>query len=269
MSCDCGKCREHYRTLGIAYGIPSEVEIEEAYREGVKEWNPSLYENYASLRAGAEEHFKQIQIAYRELNEHNRIAVESPPETLPLEIIPADSFPPETLPPEIIPADSFPPETLPVESIFKIPEDKPTISFGGAPGCLVASQFTTEVEEIVARYLGKTDTALAIIDLDGARSYASYSHFLLLAARGIMMRDARDIVSLLWYKDLGEVNLIDKRKSGKLSFSQMLLGSQHNYSLEIFRNDGNHYFSITNQVDDNVKIVIYNFLWQQKTQVGP
>jgi hypothetical protein len=259
MSCDCGKCREHYRTLGIAYGIPSEVEIEEAYREGIKQWHPDLYENYASLRADAEEHSKQIQIAYRELKEHNTIVVESPEE-----VISADSFPPE-----ILPADSFPPESIPEESIHEIPEARPSISFGGAPGCLVAPQFTTEIEEIITSHLGKIDTALAIVDLDGARSYARYSHFFLLAARGIMVRDARNIVSLLWYKDLGEVNLIDIRKSGKLSLSQILLGSQHNYSLEIFRSNGTHFFSITNQVDDNVKIIIYNFLLQQKTQVRP
>jgi hypothetical protein len=71
MSCDCAQCRQHYRTLGIAYGIPSESEVEEAYHESVKQWHPDLYENYASLRADAEEHFKQIQVAYRELKEHN------------------------------------------------------------------------------------------------------------------------------------------------------------------------------------------------------
>jgi len=259
MSCDCGKCREHYRTLGIAYGIPSEVEIEEAYREGIKQWHPDLYENYASLKADAEEHSKQIQIAYRELKQHNGTSAESPEE-----VISADSFPPE-----ILPADSFPPGSIPEESIVEIPEARPSISFGGAPGCLVAQQFTTEIEEIISSHLGKIDTALAIVDLDGARSYASYSHFILLASRGIMVRDARNIVSLLWYKDLGEVNLIDIRKSGKLSLSQILLGSQHNYSLEIFRSNGTHFFSITNQVDDNVKIIIYNFLLQQKTQIRP
>jgi len=87
------------------------------------------------------------------------------------------------------------------------------------------------------------------------------------------MRDARGIVSLLWYKDLGEVNLIDKRRNGKLGLSQRLIetisGSQHNYSFQIYRSDRALFFSITNQVDDNVKIVIYNFLLQQKTQVHP
>jgi curved DNA-binding protein CbpA len=251
MSCECGQCRQHYRTLGIAYGVPSESEIEEAYRESIKQWHPDLYENYASLRADAEEHFKQIQIAYRELKEHNAVAADSP-------------------------AESVPAESILVESAFVRPhdvEEMPALSFGGAPGCLVAQQFTTEIKEIVASHLGKIDTALAIVDLDGARSYASYDHFFLLATRGIMVRDARNIVSLLWYKDLGEVNLIDKRKSGILGLSQLLneiiSGSQHNYSLQIYRSDGNRFFSITNQVDDNVKIVIYKFLLQQKTQVHP
>jgi DnaJ-class molecular chaperone len=81
MSCECAQCRQHYRTLGIAFGIPEESAIEEAYREAVKQWHPDLYENYASLRADAEEHFKQIQIAFRELKEHNAAVAESPVES--------------------------------------------------------------------------------------------------------------------------------------------------------------------------------------------
>jgi hypothetical protein len=250
MSCDCAQCRQHYKTLGFMFGVPSESEIEEAYREGVKQWHPDLYENYASLRADAEEHFKQLQVAWRELREHSGVSEESPAASSPAAGVP-DAF----VSPRAV-------------------EQRPAISFGGAPGCLVASQFTVEIEEIIARHLGKSDTALAIVDLDGARSHAAgYSHFFLLAARGIMVRDARGIVSLLWYKDLGEVNLIDKRKNGRIGFSQRLLdtisGSQHNYSLQIHRSDRSHFLSITNQVDDNVKIVIYNFLLQQKTQVHP
>jgi hypothetical protein len=191
MSCECAQCRQHYKTLGFMFGVPSESEIEEAYREGVKQWHPDLYENYASLRADAEEHFKQLQVAWRELREHSGVSEESP-------------------------TISSPAAGVPVESAFvgtRAVEQRPAISFGGAPGCLVASQFTVEIEEIIARHLGKSDTALAIVDLSGARSHAAgYSHFFLLATRGIMVRDARGIVSLLWYKDLGEVNLIDKRK---------------------------------------------------------
>jgi hypothetical protein len=242
MSCECAQCRQNYRTLGVAYGIPTEAEIQEAYREAIKQWHPDLFENYAGLRADAEEHFKQIQIAYRELKEHNATPEESPEESA---------------------------EELPAESVLEKPEAGPSISFGGAPGCLVAPQFTAEVEEIIARCLGKIDTALAIIDLDGARSrVATYAHFLLLTTRGIMVRDSRGIVSLLWYKDLGEVNLIDKHKDGKLSLSQRLIemisASQSDYSLKIYRSDGTHFFSMTDQVDDSVKKVIYNILLQHR-----
>jgi hypothetical protein len=240
MSCDCAKCRQHYKTLGIAFGIPEESAIEEAYREGVKQWHPDLYENFASLRADAEEHFKQIQIAYRELKEHNTVSAESPVESASVKSEDAPSF-------------------------------TPSISFDDAPGCLVAPHFTSEAEEAIARHLGRIDTALAIVDLSGARSQAAnYSRFLLLAARGVMVRDLRGIISLLWYKDLGEIDLIDKRKDGKLSLSQKLAekisGSHHNYSLQIYRSNGTHYFSITDQVDDSVKTVLYNFLMSQKSQ---
>ncbi len=251
MSCECAQCRQHYRTLGIAYGVPSESEIEEAYREAVKLWHPDQYENYASLRADAEEHFNQIQIAYKGLNEHNATPAESPVESVAVR-----------------------PREASEESAVVQPqrEGAPSLTFDDAPGCLVAPQFTVEVEEIIARHLGKIDKALAIVDLDGARSYpASYSHFLLLATRGIMVRDARNIVSLLWYKDLGEVNLVDKRRDGKLSLSQRLLenisGSHHYYSLQLYRNDGTRFFSITDQVDDNIKTIIYDFLLIRKSQM--
>ncbi|MGA3371691.1 MAG: J domain-containing protein [Terracidiphilus sp.] len=243
MSCECAQCRQHYRTLGIAFGIPEESAIEEAYREAVKQWHPDLYENYASLRADAEERFKQIQVAYRELKEHSGVAVETPVESI------------------VVKPDQ-PPEPPPVAT---------TISFGDAPGCLAAQQFTEEVEEIIARHLGKADRALAIVDLSGKRSHpARYSHFLLLATRGMMVRDARGLVSLLWYKDLGEVSLTDKHKGGGLGFSRRFMGgfagSQHHRSLQICRSNGSVYLSLTDQVDDNVKEVIYDFLLRQKTQ---
>jgi hypothetical protein len=127
-----------------------------------------------------------------------------------------------------------------------------------------------EVEEIIARHLGKIDTALAIVDLGGARSYpASYSHFLLLATRGIMVRDARNIVSLLWYKDLGDIHLIDKQ--GKPGMWQSLVGgssSGHSkYALEIYRNDGMLFHAISGQVEDSVKKIIYDFLLIRKSQM--
>jgi hypothetical protein len=254
MSCDCAQCKQHYRTLGIAYGIPSESEVEEAYHESVKQWHPDLYENYASLRADAEEHFKQIQIAWRELKAHSGATVETPP----------TSAPPARTPVERSPVDSVytPPRSV---------QEAPALSFDGVPGCLVASQFTEEIKQMIADHLGRLGSALAIVDLAGARLYAAgYSQFFLLATSGIMARDARNIVSVLWYKDLGEITLIDKRKQGKPGLWQKLVdgssGDKPESSLQIYRSNGTQFITIGPQVDERAKRIIYNFLLSKKDQ---
>jgi len=256
MSCDCGKCREHYRTLGIGYGIPSESDIQEAYKESAKQWHPDLYENFASLRADAEERFKQIQVAYRELKEHNSIEGEAPAQSIrtgsPAPGVRTDS----------------PAQGVREEVVREAPKETPTISFAGARGCLVGPKFTPEAEEIISRYLGKLGTPLAIVDLGG-----SFAQFILLAQLGIVVRDGRNIVSLLWYKDLGEINLIDRQRQGKLgmwqSFVGSVSGSQGKFALDICRNNGMLFYSISGQVDDGVKTVIYEFLQNRKRQTQP
>ena len=242
MSCDCARCREHYKTLGFMFGAPSEQEIEDGYREGVKQWHPDLYENYASLRADAEEHFKQIQVAYRELKEHNTVSAAA---------------------------------EVPVERIVVQPKEEaaPLISFGDAHGCLTTKQFTPQIEEMVTPHLGKLGLALAIVDLGGNRSNATYSQFLLLASRGIMMRDSRHNISVLWYTDLGEINLFDRNKGGKQSSWQKFMGGissgQPSYELQITRSNGVSFCSLSTQIDDSVKKVIYDFLLSQKPQANP
>ncbi|MGA2351772.1 MAG: DnaJ domain-containing protein [Terracidiphilus sp.] len=244
MSCDCAQCKQHYRTLGIAYGIPSEPEVEEAYREGIKQWHPDLYENYASLRADAEEHFKEIQVAYRGLKEHSGGA--------PVEALTERPVKSSTVSP------SYKPEAAPFTP------SAPSISFRGAPGCETAP-FTPEAEEVISANLGKLGAAVAIVDLARGRSRAgSYSQFLLLGSVGFMVRDSRNMVSLLWYKDLGEVRLVDKQKQSKPGLWQKLAGGQTGYLLEIYRNNGTPFFSLTDQVDDSVKKVIYDFLLSRK-----
>lgn len=248
MSCECAQCRQHYKTLGIMFGIPSESEIQEAYKEGVKQWHPDLYENYASLRADAEEHFKAIQVAFRELNEHNSVtAVEAP---VASSVVRSPSV---TVQP---------------------PEEAEAISFGGAPGCLTAKHFTPQIEEMIAPHLGKLGLAQAIVDLSGKRSTTgSFSHFFLLASRGIMMRDSRNVISVLWYTDLGEIKLIDQRRSGKpggwQKFMQGLSGAAPGYVLQINRSNGANFSTISAEVDDGVKTVIYEFLMLQKPPARP
>ena len=175
------------------FGVPSETEIQEAYKEGVKQWHPDLYENFASLRADAEEHFKQIQVAYRGLTEHNTGSVAE----------------------------------VKVEKVVVQPrrEEAPAISFGDAPGCLTEKQFTSEIKEMVAPHMGKLGLA------HGDRRYQrqTFAHRRLPAvpvagSRGIMMRDSRNMISVLWYTDMGEIKLIDQRKQGKASGWQRFVG---------------------------------------------
>lgn len=253
MSCECAQCRQHYRTLGIAFGIPEESAIEDAYREAVKQWHPDLYENFASLRADAEERFKQIQVAYRELKEHNTIGGEAPAQSIRTE---------------------SPAQNAGAEVVREKPAERPSISFGGAPGCLTAGSFSPEAEEVIARYGKKLGSAIAIVDLTGSRSQnSSYAQFFLLADLGIMVRDSHNIVSLLWYKDLGEINLVRRQEPSKPSMWQSLVGgisgSQAKCVLQIYRNNGVLFYSLAGEVDDSVKAAINDFLQLKKIQSHP
>jgi hypothetical protein len=258
MSCDCARCRQHYRMLGFTYGVPTEPEVQEAYREAVKQWHPDLYENYASLRAEAEDRFKHIQVAFRELKEHNSVGVESPAEG-----VPAGGVATGGVASQGVAAQSVPDK----------PEELPYIAFGGATGCLNARHFTPEAEAIVARHLGKLGAAVAIVDLGGVRAYdGSFSQFLLLATRGILVRDARNMMSLLWHTDLGEINLVDRGGSAKPGPWQKLvknIAGQPKTELQVYRSNGVPFLTIANQVEDGVTTAIYEFLVRQKAQAKP
>jgi hypothetical protein len=248
MSCECGQCRQHCRTLGIAYGVPSESEIEAAYQESEKQWHPDLYKDYASLRAEAEQRFELIQLAYRELKAHYQ-AGGPPAAASAAQSARTDSYTPSSE------------HALPAQSAQ--PAAAPELSFDGAPGCLTASQFDASIKEMIAGHLGSADRALALVDLGGSRShYATYSQFLLVSSRGIMVRNARNIVSLLWYKDMGEIRWIEGQKENKSGSWHKLLGNlsggQAGCQLVINRGDGTLFLSLTDQVDDSVKRTLYN-----------
>jgi hypothetical protein len=254
MSCECGQCRQHFRTLGIAYGVPSESEIEAAYNESVKQWHPDLYENYASLRAEAEERFKEIQVAYRELKEHNTAGYTPPVKSSPIQYEQTATYDPGA------PAAQAEP-----------PAAVPELSFDGAPGCLTAAQFTSEVKELIAGHLGKQEQALAIVDLGGSRArFAAFSQFLLIAGRGVIMRNSRGMISLLWYKDMGELRWVEGQSGSKSGSWNKIIGSLSGTpagcQLTIYRSDGVLFLSLTDQVEDNVKRTLHNFLLSKKPQ---
>ncbi|MGA9669399.1 MAG: J domain-containing protein [Terracidiphilus sp.] len=240
MPCACANCLQHASTLGLADKQASKAAIRKAFRAQAKLWHPDKFENDEPKRLEAEEHFKQIQVAYRELWDHHEH-----PRQLPAE-------------------EAFPSRTP--------PDNSPRISFGGAPGCFVAPDFSRLADRIIARHLAHPENAMAIVDLSGSSSKAgTFDQFMLFTRDAILVRNAQKIISLLWYYDLGEVTLVDQRKEGKLGFwqrvSERISGIEQKYALQIDRRDKSHFYTIVGQVDDSVKKVIYIFLLQMRSHV--
>ncbi len=250
MPCVCAQCLEHARALGLAGQPESKRAIRKAFRASAKLWHPDRFENDPAKRLEAEEHFKIIQAAYSRLIEH----CDHPVEPLTEEVEEARSPDPF--------ADPFAPHRQKTA-------DTPQISFGGAYGCYTEQDFPPHALEIAWRHVREPDRAVALIDLSGHGSaVGDLSRYMLLSLHGVFVRDAMNLVSLLWYDDLGELRFVDRRKHGRLGLWQRWLenmaGSEHKYTLEIYRHDGSLFYAIGDQADDSVKKVIYNFLQQKR-----
>lgn len=246
MPCACKKCLQHAWTLGLPSKPPSKTAIRKAFKAAAKLWHPDRFENEPIKRAEAEERFKKIQVAYRELWEHSEN-------------------------PELSPADTPFARASVKAAAPIIEEDLSVMSFGGAPGCFAPPYLPARAAEIIIAHLETKERVLGIVDLSGAglrtRTFAQY---ILFTSNRIFVRNHLSIVSLLWYTDLGEINLVDLGKQAKPSVWQRtvarLNGARQTLSLQIYRANGTPFFSITDQADDNVKKVIYNFLLQKKAQ---
>ena len=250
MSCACEACHHHARTLGLPDRQVTKASIRKAFRTQAKLWHPDRFENDEPKRLEAEEHFKLTQVAYRELFEHHENPIELPLEDL------AESAEVAKSAPRKAPAHRF-----------------PRISFGGAPGCFIAPDFSFLADRIIARHLPNPEDALPIVDLSGVGSKAGTFHqFILFASDRILIRNAHQIIALLWYYDLGEIGLVDQRKKGKLGLRQAIFerisGIEQKYALRISRRDGTPFSIIASQVDDSVKKVMYSFLLQMKSQAS-
>lgn len=257
MPCVCETCARHAQTLDLEQTPRSRAVLRKSYRSVARLWHPDRYERDPVMRPVAEERFKQIQVAYRELTEH----FENPIQWL---IEPAFARPRSTTPRADVPRYTAPGHTPPDAAA-----DAPPLFFGDAPGCFVAPDFSPIAERIIVMHLRDAERALAIVNLSGPASpTGSLSQFILLADEGIYMRDERGIVSLLWYSHLGQIRLVQKQRRGLSGlwqkFLERLSATEQKYQLEIWRNDGTLFHSIAGQVDDSVKKVIYNFLQQKK-----
>jgi len=70
MPCACDQCLQHSKTLGLAPSAFSHELIHKAYRDAAKLWHPDRFESAPEQLPEAEEHFKLVQVAYRELTAH-------------------------------------------------------------------------------------------------------------------------------------------------------------------------------------------------------
>jgi curved DNA-binding protein CbpA len=244
MSCICVACREHARTLGLARWPASKKAVHRAYRSAAKLWHPDRFANDEAKIHEAEERFKLLQAAYRELTEHNRD--ESAEE------VPEESGVSEHHAPEV--------EAKPNPMPGQIP-------FGSAPGCYTVSQFPPLAQAAAARHLGIFDYPVAVVDLTGD---SSFERFFLLASHGVIVKDTSGRISLLHYEDMGRMEIVNRESAGKIGLWEKIAGGltgiKPAYSLQIYRRSGAEFCSLTGQVGDAAKIAIYQYLTRKKLQ---
>src|ERR1017187_4356573 len=200
MPCVCQRCLQHAKTLGFASKPPTQAGVRKAFRAAAKLWHPDRFERMPAKRAEAEEHFKHIQVAYRELLEHCESPVELWPKRSSAQPAGSDQGPAHG-------ASASNPKST----------DGLPLSFGGAPYCFVAPDFSAYANEIIlASRLENSEKVLAFVDLSGGISRAgSQGEYILLTSYRIFVRNALNIVSFLWFTDLGEVLFVDRNKHGK------------------------------------------------------
>ncbi|MGB0063958.1 MAG: J domain-containing protein, partial [Terracidiphilus sp.] len=192
---------QHAQVLSLEQTPRSRSVLHKAYRSAAKLWHPDRYEREPAKRSEAEERFKAIQIAYRELTEH----LENPVQWLIETAFAA--------PRDVGPFNAAAYHADPDSDAPRRVHTPPPIFFGGAAGCFVSPDFSAIADHIIMEHVREPERALAIVDLTGPGSPpGSLAQFILLTDQGVFVRDIRNIVSLLWYADMGEVRLALKRR---------------------------------------------------------
>jgi hypothetical protein len=236
MTCVCKSCIHHFRILGVTHPPSSKAGLHRAYRNAAKLWHPDKFEGNLKKRVEAEERFKRIHAAYQALCEH----FENPTR-------------------EMAEAEFV----TPIRRILT-----PTIDFRGAPGCFAAPHFPEPVREAVAgARVEASDPAVGFIELSPGSP--SSSQFILLTGHRMYVRDSKGLLSVVWYSDLGDVELIDlqagKKPGAWQRIAESIGGKAPRYSLRILRLNGTLFRELTDRPDDRAKKVVYNFLRQMKS----
>ncbi|HEV2215049.1 MAG TPA: J domain-containing protein, partial [Terracidiphilus sp.] len=236
MPCACDRCREHARVLGLERQPLTRPVLRKAFLAAARQWHPDRFEQDPERRAAAEERFKLVQAAHRELLEHLKRPVR-PSHAYWSGAAQEAPAPPATTPPQ---------------------PELPHIFFGEIPGCYTGPRFPTPVLDIIATHLQDSERAHAFVDLSATPSRAGdLSHYLLLTSYRIFYRDRFGIVSLLWYVDLGEIMLTEPPADRKTPLWQRLRGRfaplqgtlKRASTLEIRRHNGAPFCTLSTEAD--------------------
>jgi hypothetical protein len=241
MPCVCAQCRQHWTTLGLEDAPASRRALHSAFRTAARHSHPDRFENTPTLRLEAEERFKQLQVAYRELAEHLPNGDESAEAEARTDAAPL------------------------VSSFGQAVAVPPILSFADAPGCFVAPHFPPRAARIAANNLGLGNYPLAMIDLAGDESF---SRFFLLATHSIVVKDVLGRISLIWLSEMGDVEMKPRFSENERSLwrrlQQKLALPGRRGAFQIYRRDGECFCSLTDEVDDEVKTVLYRYLLAKK-----
>jgi hypothetical protein len=237
MPCICKSCLEQSRVLGAGEAFTSKHALHKAYRTAAKRWHPDRFEADERKRLDAEERFKRIQSAYRQLCEHFENPVRRPREQ------------------EYV---------TPLRT-----QAPPTILFGGAPGCFTGPHFPALVREcIIATRPESSETPVGFVDMVPEK--ATISRYILLTNHRMYIRDATELLTVIWYDDLGDIRLVDRSAGKKPGLWRKLVArlssTRQKYELHIYRQNGSRFYTLGDRPDDRVKKVIYNFLLQMKSK---
>jgi DnaJ domain len=255
MPCACNRCVANSRVLGLNEIPTSRDALRHAFRTAAKACHPDRFANDPQKFREAEELFKTAQAAYRQLIVHQR---EEEPRLDPF------GAPPNARPNVHPDSPTDTPDTDPAPTPRPA---QPPINFHGALGCFVVPDFPPRAQKIFRHHLGLANYPIAILDL---ALNGSFDRFLLLATHGVIVKDGSGSISLLQYHDLGRLELLDRELRGKISFweriSERIGGKIEKFTLEIFRRNDSHFYSLSGPIDDSTKLAVYRFLLSKKQQ---
>jgi hypothetical protein len=251
--------------LDIENGVPTSEAMHKAYRRVAKAWHPDRFAHDVAKRLEAEEHFKLIQIAYRELTDHNPNgwmpgqSAQGPATAGAASMGAYDTLWKSDYNPAKAAGQPSPQETVPQVASEK--KASPSEFFAGVPGCYPIMDLPPQAANLAQRYLEVTDFAYVVIDLSG---HGRFDQFMMVTTYGLLVRNREQNVALLRYDQLGEPRIGGKNRLPWWRRMMADLSEDFVWTLEIYKTDGTLFYILDEDSNDDVKRAVYRFLHDRK-----